>query len=165
MKNFLKIALVGLFAISVTACSSKPSDAGVMTVQVGKVKRVIYSKVESKPSFMVVLAGAAAGGLIGNQFGGGSGQDWATGVGAVAGGVITDKALTKRYNQVVYEVYLPSEKETIAVVSGNVANTIFKNDAVVIYQNGKKITMDAYGQYSDQKYYLINQKLADGTLQ
>lgn len=156
---------MAIVLISTTACSSRSNVPEVTTVQVGKVNRVIYSQVESKPAFMTVLAGAAIGGLIGNQFGDGSGKKWATGVGVVAGGYGTEKALTKKYNQVVYEIYIPRSREKIAIVSGDLANNIFKNDAVVVYKKGRDITIDAYGQYSPQKYRLINQKLDDGTLE
>lgn len=165
MKILFKIVLVGILASSTVACSSTSAMNEVTTVKVGQVKRVIYSKVEKKPSVMTVLAGAALGGLVGNQFGGGSGKDWATGVGAVLGGVTTDRALTNKYNQVTYDIYIPSQKTRIGIVSGDLRNNIFRNDVVVVYTKGRKIWIDAYGQFTKQKYYLINQKLKDGTLE
>jgi len=165
MKNFIKLAFVGLIAVSVSACSSSPKVPEVTTVKVGKVERVVMSQVTKKPGFMTVIAGAAVGGLIGNQFGGGSGKDWATGVGAVVGGVTTDQALTRKYNQIVYEIYIPSERHSIGIVSGDLKNNIFRGDVVVVYTKGSKITIDAYGQFSKNKYHLINQKLSNGTLE
>ncbi|NKF49577.1 glycine zipper 2TM domain-containing protein [Shewanella sp. WXL01] len=165
MTHYSKIIFVSLLSFMLAACSSKPPQDEVETVRVGKVQRVLYQKVEKKPSIVTVLAGAAVGALIGNQIGDGNGKTIATGVGALGAAAITDKALTKEFNQVVYEVYVPAERKNIAVVSGDLASTIFKNDLVVVYKKGKKVTIDAYGQYSKDKYQLALQKLADGTLE
>ena len=64
MRKFLKIAVVVSAVTGLAACSSV-SNEGIGTA-----------------------TGAVAGGLIGNQFGGGSGRTIATVVGALAGGVI-----------------------------------------------------------------------------
>lgn len=165
MKNAIKICSSLYLLIALAACASKPAEPDIESVRVGKVEQVIYQQVEKKPALVTVLAGAAIGGLLGNQVGDGSGKAIATGLGAVAGGALTDKALTEKYNQVVYKVFVPKEQARIAIVSGDVSATIFENDIVVIYKKGKKITIDAYGQFSNDKYGLVNQKLADGTLE
>lgn len=164
MKTFIKTVLIGLSSLSLIACSSTSAQPEVTKISVGKVKNVHLRHVEEKPGLVTVLAGAAVGGLIGNQFGGGSGKNWATGVGAVAGGAITDKALTAEYNQIVYEIHIPRDNEIISIVSDDTRNNIFKNDIVVVYKKGNKSKIDAYGKFTTNKYNLINQKLANGTL-
>ncbi len=159
----LNILLVSLFALATTACSSLPQDTSTY-VKVGKVQSVKLEAVEKKPSMLKVLTGAAVGGVVGHQFGGGSAKDWTTAGGAIIGGVVTDQALTKRYNQISYKIYVPETKEYMILISGVLENNVFKNDLVVVYKTGRKIRFDAYGQYSKDKHALVNRKLLDGTL-
>ena len=166
MKKHFKFISVLMLAVVISACSTKPIDEALIVsrVDVGKVTNVEYSRVTAKPALVTVLLGAAVGGVVGHQFGGGSGKKWATGIGAVAGGAITDEALTKRYNQVVYDVYFPNTNERISIVSPNVTSNIKDNDLVVVYQKDKKIKIDAYGVYTEDKYTMAQKKLAEGTL-
>ncbi|WP_225917930.1 glycine zipper 2TM domain-containing protein [Neiella holothuriorum] len=165
MAVFTKFLTLIVIAVMTVGCASSPTEPAEQSVRVGKVQQIIYQQVEKKPALVTVLTGAALGGVVGNQFGGGSGKTVATGLGVLGGAVATDKSLSKKYNQVVYKVYLPSEQAVVGVVSGDLAATIFKNDIVVIYKSDKKVTIDAYGEYSEAKYDRVLQKLADGTLE
>ena len=165
--RIIKLSLIVFLVSSVCSCASKQEIKvnTVNTVKIGEVKQVIMRQVEKKPSLITVISGAALGGIIGHQFGNGDGKKIATGAGTVLGGIITDKSLTKKYNQIIYDIYIPIEKINIGIVSSDLKNNIFKNDVVVIYTKGKEITLDAYGEYSDSKHDLIQEKLKNGTLE
>ena len=160
-----KILSISLLSLSLIACSTAPTEKFKNSVSIGKITNVSFEKVTAKPALITVLAGAAVGGAVGHQFGNGSGKKWATGLGAVAGGAITDEALTKQYNQVKYSIYLPNTNESMVIVSPNVTSNIKDNDLVVVYQKDKKIKIDAYGTYTEDKFIEIQKRLAAGLLE
>jgi outer membrane lipoprotein SlyB len=84
MKKFLAITIL---VSTLTACASNPPERW----EIGTVTMVnVYEKTVQDTSGVGAIGGAAAGAAIGNQFGKGSGKDWATGVGAVAGLLLGD---------------------------------------------------------------------------
>ena len=60
-----------------------------------------------------VIAGAALGGLVGNQFGGGTGKDLATIAGMVGGGWAGNTVEKKMKKETVYEVKVRMEDGTL----------------------------------------------------
>ncbi len=163
MKNLFKTITVSLAALAMTACSSTPENI-VSYEKAGRVQSVQLVSKEKKPSFVELAAGATLGGLLGNQFGGGSGKYWTTAIGALGGAKIVDEALSEKYKEIHYKVrYNDGVRETL--ISRNLNPTVFKNDLVVITRYGKKYTIDAYGQYSRERMKILERKLQDGTLE
>ncbi|PTP51943.1 glycine zipper 2TM domain-containing protein, partial [Vibrio splendidus] len=87
MKKLLWILLV--LPMLANAAYNRNQARPVNEVVYGEIDTVRYITqqeiVESKANGWETLLGAAIGGLIGNQFGGGTGKEVATAVGAVAG--------------------------------------------------------------------------------
>lgn len=147
MKLLIKATLLSIAALSMTACSSTPSQV-VSYEKVGKVQKVMLMLNEKKPSFVEVFAGATLGGLVGNQFGGGSGKYWTTAIGALAGAKVVDEALSKKYKSIHYVIYYPSDRTKETLVSTDLSPTVFRGDLVLIKRHGDDYQIDAYGKYS-----------------
>jgi len=67
---------------------AKKMNAKALCNDCGTVQEVKLEKRKGEGGAVGIVAGAAAGGLIGNQFGGGNGKTLATVGGAVAGGFV-----------------------------------------------------------------------------
>ena len=94
-----------LLLSTLTACASNPPERWEHgTVTMAKV----YDKKVQNTSGVGAIGGAAAGAAIGNQFGKGSGKDWATGVGAVAGLLLGDavEGELNTHNETWFECYI-----------------------------------------------------------
>ena len=61
----------------------------------GRVENISYIQISQRPSGAGVVLGAVIGGVVGHQFGGGSGKALATGAGVV-GGAIAGNAIENR---------------------------------------------------------------------
>lgn len=163
MKHLFKTILVSVAALAMTACSSKPEQI-VSYEKAGRIQSVQLVSKEKKPSFVEIAAGATIGGLLGNQFGGGSAKYWTTAIGALGGAKIVDEALSQKYKEIHYNVrYNDGMRETL--VSKNLNPTVFKNDLVVITRYGEKYQIDAYGKYTRERMKILERKLQDGTLE
>jgi outer membrane lipoprotein SlyB len=111
LKKFAPILLAA--PIIFGGCASNISSSQYETSQVGEATRTYQGvvvnkrivKVEGNTTTQVVsaLAGAAAGGVLGNQVGGGSGKTAATVGGAALGGVLGNAAGKKLSAQEAYE--------------------------------------------------------------
>lgn len=88
---------------AVTPMPPPPTAKEVCSV-CGKVEGVRTVEQATKPSGVGVLAGAAIGGLLGNQVGGGSGKTLATVAGAVGGGYAGNEIEKRTRKNVSYEV-------------------------------------------------------------
>lgn len=164
MNKFLKTAIIALAAISMTACSSfRDNEEFIM---VGKVKKIEIAKVTQKPSFFELAVGATIGGVIGHQFGGGSGKDWATGVGAVAGGFATDAALTKKYLQARITFYFPDTREERVFLTKNIpaVQDLQKNALVVYYKKDGEVWFDYDGMYSEARHKAFQEQINRGQI-
>lgn len=104
MKTLFIIATIPFFFAScaqdsLTGDSYSRSGAGqAQTVRMGTITSIRYVKIEGD-STAGTIVGAAAGGLLGNQIGSGSGRTAATVGGALAGGVggsYAGKAITSK---------------------------------------------------------------------
>lgn len=104
MKRLLIIAAVPFFFAScaqdsLTGDSYSRNSAGqAQTVRTGTITSIRYVKIEGD-STAGTIVGAAAGGLLGNQIGSGSGRTAATVGGALAGGIggsYAGKAITSK---------------------------------------------------------------------
>lgn len=162
MKKLIKAIAVLAIAVTTTACSSVPNEP--VKPRVGKITRVELMTNEKKPSLVVVLGSATLGGLLGNQFGGGSGKYWTTSIGALGGAKIANDALSEKYKSLHYTVSFPNEKSKEVLVSRDLAPTVFKGDLVVVYQNGDDFTIDAYGKYTKDRLNQLQYLLDKGKL-
>jgi outer membrane lipoprotein SlyB len=97
----LSIAIVIFLATSLAACASAVGrggpELGEQSARYGVITRIEPVELEGDHQLGVgTVLGAAAGGVIGHQFGGGSGRDVATVLGAVGGG-LAGNAIENRY--------------------------------------------------------------------
>ncbi len=85
----IRFALAFVSIATLAGCSTTPRDPSKPTGRViGEVVQVVKAPdrcYEKDNSFVRGLVGAGLGIALGNQIGGGSGKNWAKGVGAVAG--------------------------------------------------------------------------------
>jgi outer membrane lipoprotein SlyB len=121
MKKWLLVLLI--LPLVANAAYQRNTAQSVNEVKFGKVQTVRYfgeqHVVQSSASGLETLAGAVVGGVVGHQFGGGSGKDLATAVGAVAGASIAnDRASKEQYVKYeLVELLIETEKgELISVV-------------------------------------------------
>ncbi|MDP2570683.1 glycine zipper 2TM domain-containing protein [Vibrio penaeicida] len=110
----------------------------VNEVVYGKVDSIRYITeqqiVESKSSGWQTLAGATIGGLIGHQFGGGTGKQVATVVGAVTGaGIAHDRSnQVYRIEHKLVEILIDTDK-------GDLVNVIQDVDSNMLFQRGDSV--------------------------
>ncbi|NOH95273.1 glycine zipper 2TM domain-containing protein [Vibrio sp. 99-70-13A1] len=136
MKNFLWILLV--LPMLANAGYSRNQAKQVNEVVYGKVDSVRYitqqEVVQSKSSGWETLLGAAVGGLIGNQFGGGTGKEVATAVGAVAGaGVARNRGNTQ------YKVEYKLVELLVETDKGKLINIIQDVDSAMLFERGDSV--------------------------
>ncbi|MGF1753712.1 glycine zipper 2TM domain-containing protein [Vibrio makurazakiensis] len=149
MKKLLWILLVlPLFA---NAAYNRNEARPVNDVVYGKVDSVRYITqqeiVQSQGSGWETLLGAAVGGLVGNQFGGGTGKEVATAVGAVAGaGVARNRANTQyTVEHKLVEILVETDKgKLIDVIQDADGNMLFNrgDDVRILYfSNGVRVDL------------------------
>ncbi|HDY7917918.1 TPA: glycine zipper 2TM domain-containing protein [Vibrio vulnificus] len=112
------------------------------------VNKVIYGEVESvryisqqeimrsQAEGWKTLLGATIGGLVGNQFGGGTGKEVATAIGAVAGAVIVQNQGQSEYHIEYQLVELLIETE-----KGQLINVIQDVDKNMLFNRADKVQM------------------------
>jgi len=136
MKKLLWILLVlPLFA---NASYNRNQARPVNEVVYGKVDSVRYITqeeiIQSQGSGWETLLGAAVGGLIGNQFGGGTGKEVATAVGAVAGaGVARNRSNTQ------FKVEYKLVEILIATDNGKLIDVIQDADKNMQFSRGDEV--------------------------
>lgn len=162
--NILKTIITAFASLSLIACSSTP-QANIEYEKVGRVKKVELMLKEVKPSFVEVAVGATLGGLLGNQFGGGSGKYWTTSIGALAGAGIMNEALSEKYKEIHYTIYYPEDRSYDKVVSKDLEPTVFKNNLVIIKRKNDDYIIDAYGKYSKERYENLKFHHKNGNLE
>ncbi|MCU8471767.1 glycine zipper 2TM domain-containing protein [Vibrio vulnificus] len=112
------------------------------------VNKVIYGEVESvryisqqeimrsQAEGWKTLLGATMGGLVGNQFGGGTGKEVATAIGAVAGAVIV-----QNQGQSEYRIEYPLVELLIKTEKGQLINVIQDVDKNMLFNRADKVRM------------------------
>ncbi len=98
-----KIVMCAAVALVLTGCASEPIT--VLKTRYGTIVKE-YTTSKSESSILATVGGAAAGGLLGNQVGGGSGKTIATVVGAAAGGAAGNKLSEKKVVHYEYVVHM-----------------------------------------------------------
>ncbi len=112
------------------------------------VNKVIYGEVESvryisqqeimrsQAEGWKTLLGATIGGLVGNQFGGGTGKEVATAIGAVAGAVIV-----QNQGQSEYRIEYQLVELLIKTEKGQLINVIQDVDKNMLFNRADKVRM------------------------
>ncbi len=136
MKKLLWIILV--FPLIANAAYQRNTARPVNEVVFGQVDTVRYITqqdiVKSKGSGWETLLGAVVGGLVGNQFGGGSGKEVATAVGAVAGAGIARSQANQEFSveYKLVEILIETDKGKLIDVIQDVDNTM-------LFERGDKV--------------------------
>lgn len=142
MKKWVWILLI--FPLFANAAYQRNVARPVNDVVFGKVDSVRYitqqEVIQSKSNGWETLLGAVVGGLVGNQFGGGSGKEVATAVGAVAGASVARNRANQSYSveyRLVELLILTDDKRLINVIQDVDSSMIFqRNDPVrILYFN------------------------------
>ncbi|WP_065431113.1 glycine zipper 2TM domain-containing protein [Vibrio scophthalmi] len=139
MKKWVWILLI--FPLFANAAYQRNVARPVNEVVFGKIDSVRYITqqeiVESKSNGWETLLGAVVGGLVGNQFGGGSGKEVATAVGAVAGARNRANQSYSIEYRLVELLILTDDKRLINVIQDVDSSMIFqRNDPVrILYFN------------------------------
>lgn len=136
MRKILLILLI--IPVFVQAEYQRNQARTVNEVVYGKVDSIRYITeqqiVESKSSGWQTLVSATIGGLIGHQFGGGTGKQVATVVGAVAGaGIAHDRSnQIYRIEHKLVEILIDTDK-------GELVNVIQDVDSNMLFQRGDSV--------------------------
>ena len=111
--------LTGFIAAAACALALAPADVAAQSKKCsncGRVEQIRVSESSDWKKYAAPAAGAVVGGVIGNQFGGGSGKTALTIVGALGGGVLGHKAESKSRDK-VYEVVVKMDDGTHRTVT------------------------------------------------
>ncbi|WP_064605221.1 glycine zipper 2TM domain-containing protein [Photobacterium sp. J15] len=137
MRRLLMLLL--LLPIAVTAAPYNRNEARTVNqVVFGEVDSVRYIShqevVNSQRNGWETLLGGVIGGLVGNQFGGGSGREVATAVGAVAGASIAHhrQPTQKIVNYRLVEILIKAE-------DGKLIDVIQDVDQQMLFQRGDSV--------------------------
>ena len=115
---------VGTYFVAVALCAITFGPANAVAQSQGKskctncgrVQDIRVSESSDWKKYAAPAAGAVVGGVIGNQFGGGSGKTALTVVGALGGGLLGHKAESKSRDK-VYEVIVKMDDGSHRTVS------------------------------------------------
>lgn len=136
MKKLLWIILV--FPLIANAAYQRNTARPVNQVVFGEVDTVRYITqqeiIKSQGSGWETLLGAVVGGVVGNQFGGGTGKEVATAVGAVAGAGIARNNANQVYRleHKLVEILIETEK-------GKLIDVIQDIDNSMLFEKGDKV--------------------------
>ena len=97
----IKMAITAITLLALVGCANEPIT--VLRTEHGKIINEQTEQVEDT-SALATIGGAAAGGILGNQVGGGTGKTLATVAGAIAGGAAGHQLSKKTITHYLYEV-------------------------------------------------------------
>jgi outer membrane lipoprotein SlyB len=138
----LSTAIVIFLAASLAACASAVGrggpEVGEQSVRYGVITRIEPVELEGDHQLgLGAVLGAAAGGIIGHQFGGGSGRDVATVIGAVGGGLagntIQNRYVDRRAGQ---HIFVKLDNGVSIAVTQPADSALRVGDRVVIQGGG-----------------------------
>lgn len=139
-RNIVKVWLwiILFFPLAANAAYERNVAKPVNEVVYGKIDSVRYitqqEVVQSKNNGWKTLLGATIGGLVGNQFGGGSGREVATAVGALAGAAVAQNQSNYQYT-VEYKLV-----ELLIKVKGDkLINVIQDVDKNMLFSRGDEV--------------------------
>ncbi|MEK1973423.1 glycine zipper 2TM domain-containing protein [Vibrio parahaemolyticus] len=140
VRKFLKVCpwIILFLPLFANAAYQRNVAKPVNEVVYGKIDSVRYitqqEVVQSKSNGWKTLLGATIGGLVGNQFGGGTGKEVATAVGALAGAVVAQNQSNYQYT-VEYKLV-----ELLIKVKGDkLTNVIQDVDKNMLFSRGDEV--------------------------
>ncbi|MGL1263087.1 glycine zipper 2TM domain-containing protein [Vibrio parahaemolyticus] len=140
VRKFLKVCpwIILLLPLFANAAYQRNVAKPVNEVVYGKIDSVRYitqqEVVQSKSNGWKTLLGATIGGLVGNQFGGGTGKEVATAVGALAGAAVAQNQSNYQYT-VEYKLV-----ELLIKVKGDkLINVIQDVDKNMLFSRGDEV--------------------------
>ncbi|HHG3227172.1 TPA: glycine zipper 2TM domain-containing protein [Vibrio parahaemolyticus] len=140
VRKFLKVCpwIILFLPLFANAAYQRNVAKPVNEVVYGKIDSVRYitqqEVVESKSNGWKTLLGATIGGLVGNQFGGGTGKEVATAVGALAGAAVAQNQSNYQYT-VEYKLV-----ELLIKVKGDkLINVIQDVDKNMLFSRGDEV--------------------------
>ncbi|ELJ9745398.1 glycine zipper 2TM domain-containing protein [Vibrio parahaemolyticus] len=140
VRKFLKLCpwIILFLPLFANAAYQRNVAKPVNEVVYGKIDSVRYitqqEVVQSKSNGWKTLLGATIGGLVGNQFGGGTGKEVATAVGALAGAVVAQNQSNYQYT-VEYKLV-----ELLIKVKGDkLINVIQDVDKNMLFSRGDEV--------------------------
>ncbi|EHV9705847.1 glycine zipper 2TM domain-containing protein [Vibrio parahaemolyticus] len=140
VRKFLKVCpwIILFLPLFANAAYQRNVAKPVNEVVYGKIDSVRYitqqEVVQSKSNGWKTLLGATIGGLVGNQFGGGTGKEVATAVGALAGAVVVQNQSNYQYT-VEYKLV-----ELLIKVKGDkLINVIQDVDKNMLFSRGDEV--------------------------
>ncbi|EGQ7844260.1 glycine zipper 2TM domain-containing protein [Vibrio alginolyticus] len=140
LRNIVKVWLGIILFLPLVANAAYERNVAkpVNEVVYGKIESVRYitqqEVVQSKSNGWKTLLGATIGGLVGNQFGGGTGREVATAVGALAGAAVAQNQSNYQYT-VEYKLV-----ELLIKVKGDkLINVIQDVDKNMLFSRGDEV--------------------------
>ncbi|TNY76459.1 hypothetical protein CGK62_10335 [Vibrio parahaemolyticus] len=140
VRKFLKVCpwIILFLPLFANAAYQRNVAKPVNEVVYGKIDSVRYitqqEVVQSKSNGWKTLLGATIGGLVGNQFGGGTGKEVATAVGALAGAAVAQNQSNYQY-RVEYKLV-----ELLIKVKGDkLINVIQDVDKNMLFSRGDEV--------------------------
>ena len=142
MKKWVWILLI--FPLFANAAYQRNVARPVNQVVFGKIDSVRYITqqdiIQSQGNGWETFLGAVVGGLVGNQFGGGSGKEVATAVGAIAGAGVARNRSNQSYSveyRLVELLVVTDDKQLINVIQDVDSSMVFqRSDPVrILYFN------------------------------
>ncbi|EHK2858221.1 TPA: glycine zipper 2TM domain-containing protein [Vibrio parahaemolyticus] len=140
VRKFLKVCpwIILFLPLFANAAYQRNVAKPVNEVVYGKIDSVRYitqqEVVQSKSNGWKTLLGATIGGLVGNQFGGGTGKEVATAVGALAGAAVAQNQSNYQYT-VEYKLV-----ELLVKVKGDkLINVIQDVDKNMLFSRGDEV--------------------------
>ncbi|EGQ8704333.1 glycine zipper 2TM domain-containing protein [Vibrio parahaemolyticus] len=140
VRKFLKVCpwIILFLPLFANAAYQRNVAKPVNEVVYGKIDSVRYitqqEAVQSKSNGWKTLLGATIGGLVGNQFGGGTGKEVATAVGALAGAAVAQNQSNYQYT-VEYKLV-----ELLIKVKGDkLINVIQDVDKNMLFSRGDEV--------------------------
>ncbi|EIV8507645.1 glycine zipper 2TM domain-containing protein [Vibrio parahaemolyticus] len=140
VRKFLKVCpwIILFLPLFANAAYQRNVAKPVNEVVYGKIDSVRYitqqEVVQSKSNGWKTLLGATIGGLVGNQFGGGSGKEVATAVGALAGA-----AVAQNQSHYQYTVEYKLVELLIKVKGDKLINVIQNVDKNMLFSRGDEV--------------------------
>jgi outer membrane lipoprotein SlyB len=119
MVRILHLAAVVVAALVLSfghAADAAAQSKGKKCANCGHVQQIRVSESSDWKKYAAPVGGAVVGGVIGNQFGGGSGKTAMTVVGALGGGLLGHKAESKHRDK-IYEVVVKMDDGTFRSVT------------------------------------------------
>ncbi|TPA17144.1 glycine zipper 2TM domain-containing protein [Vibrio parahaemolyticus] len=140
VRKFLKVCpwIILFLPLFANAAYQRNVAKPVNEVVYGKIDSVRYitqqEVVQSKSNGWKTLLGATIGGLVGNQFGGGTGKEVATAVGALAG-----SAVAQNQSNYQYTVEYKLVELLIKVKGDKLINVIQDVDKNMLFSRGDEV--------------------------